>query len=121
MGKLEPTNLKDGKRIAVMHGECWIMPVDKIPKDANFKDSKKYIIGHSETGHHHMLISDKPFQVMPESEKYDLFVRLFEPAKVQHQKTFDIHETQVLAPGDYAIYHKTEYDPFAEVLRAVFD
>jgi hypothetical protein len=25
------------------------------------------------------------------------------------------------APGDYAIYHKTEYDPFKDVVRAVYD
>lgn len=121
MNKLKPTNLKGGKRVPVMHGECWLMPIDEVPRDAEFKDSKRYIVGHSETGHHHVLVSTKPFQVMPEDEKHDLFVRLFEPAKVEHQKTFDIHETQVLAPGAYAIYHKTEYDPFAEVRRAVFD
>lgn len=120
MNKLQPTNIKDGKRIAVMHGECWVQPVDTIPTGESLS-VKKHIVGHSETGHHHVLVSDKPFDVMEETDKHDLFVRLFEPAKLVHEKTFDIHETQVLAPGDYAIYHKTEYDPFAEVVRAVYD
>lgn len=120
MSKLQPTNIKDGKRVPVMHGECWIMPVKSRP-DATAAESKKFIIGHSETGHHHVLVSNVPFEVMEETEKRDLFVRLFEPAKVVHKKDFDIHETQILAPGDYAVFHKTEYDPFAEVTRAVYD
>lgn len=120
MKELQPTNIKDGKRIAVMHGECWLTPIDTAPK-GTYKREKKYIVGHSETGHHHVLISKSPFEVMEETEKHDLYVRLFEPAEIIHQKTFDIHETQILAPGDYAIYHKTEYDPFADVVRAVYD
>lgn len=120
MNKLQPTNIKDGERVAVMHGECLIVPVDKLPRGGRKKESQ-CIIGHSETGHHHVLISKQPFEVMPETEKHSLYVRLFEPAEVKHQKTFDIHETQVLAPGGYAVYHKTEYDPFTEVVRRVFD
>lgn len=120
MKKLTPTNLKDGKRVPVMHGECWISPVENMP-EGEHRQEKRYIIGHSESSHHHILVSDKPFDIMEETENHDLYVRLFEPAKVVHQKTFDIHETQVLATGDYAIFHKTEYDPFAEVRRAVYD
>lgn len=118
--KLQPTNLRDGKRLPVIHGECFIQPIDKAPEGA-YQKAQRNIIGHSESGHHHVLVSKEPFEVMPEDDKHDLFVRLFEPAEVVHQKTFDIHETQVLAPGDHAIFHKTEYDPFREVVRAVYD
>lgn len=120
MSKLTPTNLVNGKRVPVMHGECFLMPVDKLPK-GKFSEHKTFIVGHSETGHHHVLESKKPFRVMDEAEKRDLYLRLFEPAKLVHKKSFDIHETQVLAPGDYAVFHKTEYDPFREVVRRVFD
>lgn len=114
-------NIKDGKRIPVQHGEVWLQPIGHMPKGRKTTKSKSYIIGHSETGHHHVLESDTEFEVMSGDEKHDLYVRLFEPAKVVHQKTFDIHETKIVVPGDYAIYQKTEYDPFAEVVRAVFD
>lgn len=120
MAKLQPTNIKDGKRVAVMHGECWLLPVDKLPK-GKISEHNLFIIGHSESGHNHVLESKQPFQVMDETEKRDLYIRLFEPAKLVHKKSFDIHEAQVLAPGDYAVYHKTEYDPFREVVRQVFD
>lgn len=120
MKKLQPTNIKDGQRIPVIHGECFIQRVDKAPT-GDFKQDKRYIVGHSESGHHHVVVSARPFEVMPETEKHGLYVRLFEPAEVVHQKSFDIHETQILAPGDYAIYHKTEYDPFQDIVRAVYD
>lgn len=118
--ELKPTNIVDGKVVPVMHGECWIQPVGSLPTGTT-KQEKRYIIGHSETNHHHILESNTEFEVMAGDEKHDLYVRLFEPAEVVHKKTFDIHKTQVLAPGDYAIYQKLEYDPFADVVRAVYD
>lgn len=113
-------NIKDGKRVPVQHGEVWLQPIDKIPSGKT-KKAKSYIIGHSETGHHHVLESNTEFEVMAGDEKHDLYLRLFEPAKVVHQKTFDIHETKIVAPGDYVVYQKTEYDPFADIVRAVYD
>jgi hypothetical protein len=118
--KLQPTNLKNGKRVPVMHGENFLVPLSTVAK-GKFTEYQKFTIAHSESGHSHTLVSETPFEVMDETEKHDLYVRLFEPAQLEHQKTFDIHETQVLAPGDYVVYHKTEYDPFADVVREVYD
>lgn len=118
--KKQLKNIKDGKVVGAIHGENFLLPVSKVPK-GKFTEHTKFVIAHSETGHNHTLISDKPFQVMDETEKHDLYVRLFEPTKLVHEKTFDIHETEILAPGDYAVFHKTEYDPFAEVVKAVYD
>ena len=116
---------KSSNQKPIIHGECFIVnrqvpeqTEDKLVK----KDSKEvYIIGHSESGHHHMAVSTKTFQVLEESEDYDLYIRLFAPGKIKHKKSHDIHETQTLQPGDYAVYHKTEYDPFADELKRVFD
>lgn len=116
----ELKNIKDGKVVAAMHGENFLLPVSEVPV-GEFSKHTKFVIAHSETGHNHLLVSEIPFEVMEETEKHDLYVRLFEPTKLVHEKTFDIHETEILAPGDYAIFHKTEYDPFAEVVQAVRD
>lgn len=118
--KLKPTNIEDGKRVLVIHGENAFLPIDKAP-EGNYKQEKKFVAGHSESGHNHLLISDTAFEVMEETEKHDLYVRLFQPAEVVHQKSSDIHEKQVLAPGDYAVFHKTEYDPVTKARRAVYD
>lgn len=120
MSKLQPTNIKDGKRVLVMHGENVFMPIDKAPK-GEYRQETNFIAGHSESGHNHLLVSKTPFEVMEEDEKHNLYVRLFDPAEVVHQKDVDIHETQILAPGDYAVFHKTEYDPVTKARRAVYD
>lgn len=113
-------NEKDGLRVPAQHGEVFLQRVDHAPARPADK-CKQFTVGHSESGHNHVLESDVEFEVMAGDEKHDLYVRLFEPAKLVHKKSFDIHETQIIVPGDYAVYQKTEYDPFAEVRRAVFD
>lgn len=118
--KKQLKNSKNGKVIPAIHGENFLLPVTKVP-DGEFIEHKKFVIAHSESGHNHVLISDTPFAVMEETEKHDLYVRLFEPTQLVHEKTFDIHETETLMPGDYAVFHKSEYDPFAEVVGKVRD
>lgn len=102
----------------IFHGENFFLPVDKIPKGETTKH-KAFIAGHSETGHHHTVKSNTEFEVT-QFEKY-LYVQVFEPARVEHQKSFDVHETLTLEPGKYKVPKKTEYDPFAKVIRQVWD
>lgn len=113
-------NEKDGIRIGAQHGEVFLQPITKMPEGKTEK-YRTFIVGHSESGHNHVLESDVDMEVMPADEKYDLYIRLFEPAKLVHKKSFDIHETQIIVPGDYAVYTKTEYDPFADVIRNIYD
>lgn len=104
----------------ILHGENAVIPVDKMPKG----ESKKYssfIIGHSETGHHHVLeaTKDKKFDiVVKDGEIY--FTSNYE-AKVVHKKSYDIHETVKVEPGTYKVKRKLEYDPFLKVRREVWD
>lgn len=115
---MKATNLINGQRVSVMHGENFFIPIDKLPKGQG-QECNVYIAGHSESGHHHVLEAKKPFMVVENDNKRA--VLLNEVTKLFHQKAFDIHETQYLAPGAYEIVHKTEYDPFAKVVRRVFD
>lgn len=105
---------------ALIHGENGFKPVDKLPEVTRLGSFKMYIAGHSETGHHHVLESEVEFEVTEDALK-NIYVQLFEPAKVVHQKTFDIHETKTLDPGIYQITHKSEYDPFNQIIRQVWD
>ncbi len=108
---------------SLIHGENGFKPVDKLPKGVVSKH-KIFIAGHSETGHHHVLESKVEFEVIEVDRKQlekELYVRLFEPAQVVHKKSFDIHETKTLQPGIYQITHKTEYDPFQQIIRQVWD
>lgn len=83
------------------------------------KESTHYIVGHSETGHHHVLESETPF-VVSESDK-QFVIELFAPAQLVHKKQLDKHKTLPVAPGRYKVVKKTEYDPWQQIIREVHD
>jgi hypothetical protein len=101
---------------AIRHGEVMLVPITK-----HFTGQKhsSYIVGHSETQHHHVLESKKPF-VVSQSDK-EFLIELFEPAKLVHKKQVDKHKTLPVAPGRYKIIYKNEYNPWEGVISRVFD
>lgn len=108
------------ERTAIQHGEALMLPVDKMPKGKVTKVTKQ-IIAHSETGHHHVVEAKQEFEVMGSLEKEDLYLRLFEPARLVHKKATEKHKDLIVPKGDWKILHKTEYDPFAGLIRRVQD
>lgn len=105
-------------KYAIRHGENLLFPVRK---KVTGELHKTYIVGHSETGHHHVLESQTEFEVMSDKEKDLLFIRLFQPAKLVHKKTYDAHRTLNVPAGTYQVIRKQEYDPWREVMTNVFD
>lgn len=112
--------MKEAKNKQVEHGEVWLQPVRKLPKGKT-ETLKSFIVAHSETGHHHVLESDTGFEVMTVGEKKELYLRLFEPGKIVHQKQVDKHKTLPVYPGIYKVINKQQYDPFAAVMKDVID
>lgn len=110
-------NNKDGKILPIMHGENFLVPINALP-EGEIKSAKMYIVGHSETGHHHVLESPVEMDII-EGKHRAILVR--EVSTLFHKKSFDIHESVAVEPGIYQVTHKTEYDPFQKVIRAVFD
>lgn len=85
----------------------------------------KLIIGHSETGHHHVLEHMRGATVTvldhaPEGMRI-LHAILEEPNKLIHERGLDPHETINLAAGEYDIRIAREYDPYAELARQSMD
>lgn len=113
----QPDNIKDGKRVPIQHGEVWMQPVDNIP-DGTTTKHKMFVVGHSESGHNHVLESKTEFTVI---DGVDRTILLDEVATLFHKKSFDIHETRTIAPGAYKVYIKSEYDPFQQVVRQLWD
>ncbi len=104
------------KNKPIRHGENLLLPIkSKIVGE----EHTTYIIGHSETGHHHVLESTEPF-VVSESDK-QFVIELFAPAKLVHKKALDKHNTLTINPGKYKVIKKTEYDPWQGVIREVHD
>ncbi len=114
------TSKGNAMNIPIIHGENVLLPIESLPKGKTTKHTS-YIIGHSETGHHHVLEATK-------GQDFDIFVQDGEiyissqfESSIVHKKTHDIHETLPVAPGIYKVNRKTEYDPFEQVRREVWD
>jgi hypothetical protein len=100
----------------IRHGEVILIPVEKMAAGRP-KKAMNFIVGHSETGHHHVLESEVPMSVQDK----DFLVRLFEPAKLVHKKETNAHNTLTVPAGTYKVLHKTEFDPFQSTRREVWD
>ena len=102
----------------LIHGENIFKPVKALPKGKVSKH-KLFVVGHSETGHHHVVESKTAFDVIQEFN--NLFIEFKEEAKLFHKKSHDIHETLTVKPGTYQIFRAKEYDPFQKIMREVWD
>lgn len=114
----------------INHGENAIIKISELPAEAKpvTKDDANwlktgYIIGHSESGHHHVLETTEKlnsgFDIYVNAD--EIFFKVVNEAKVVHKKSFDIHQPVTIEPGIYKVVRKSEYDPFAKVIRQVWD
>jgi hypothetical protein len=76
------------------------------------------ILGHSESGHHHVLEAVRPVPINKAAQAMidaanDTFVelRLFESCKLVHMRGFDTHKTLVFPAGDYIRGIREEQTP----------
>lgn len=99
------------------HGEALLVQVDKMPTKKT-KTSNKLIVSHSETGHHHVL---EGTDIDWAKFRDNIFFEVKQDTPLVHKKTYDKHETIIITPGIYKVIPKTEYDPFQQVVREVWD
>lgn len=118
------------KKIAAQ-GEITIVRVGDVPKNKKIGgtplalENGKLIIGHSETGHHHVLeraagatvtVMEKP----PAGMKI-LHAILTEANSLVHERDHDTHETIDLSAGEYEFRIAREFDHYAELARQSAD
>lgn len=114
-------------------GEITIRRIGDVPKTGKQQsgytplalENGRFIIGHSETGHHHVLSKSTGADVMvmdrpPEGMRV-LYAILYEPMSLDHQRDHDTHESIALPPGEYEFRIAREYDPYAELARQSMD
>jgi hypothetical protein len=108
-------------------GEVTIMKLadDTLPAwPALARDDGKMIVGHSETGHHHVIERPDAVRIVkkPDTGAMTILRMLVsEPTRVIHLRTHDTHAPVDLAPGVYEIRGQQEYDPYAELARRAAD
>lgn len=105
----------------IRHGEVILKSISQLPKEVKLiETTKKYIVAHSETGHHHILEAIKPFKVLMWNN--ETYIEIPEIAKLWHQKTGkDVHKTHKIVPAFYKVIIKKSYDYFTKKLSRVRD
>jgi hypothetical protein len=85
----------------------------------------KYIVGHSETGHHHVLSRTDGAHVAvldrPPAGMRILRAILTQPMVLEHLRPHDTHDPIALDPGEYEIRIAREYDYYAVLARQSAD
>ena len=111
--------MKTFKNMAAQ-GDFVIMRVDNLPKGLKKIDPKNntYTVAHSETGHDHVMVMERPGTVEAFKEKgasdvdlYEMFLLVTENTPIEHMRAWDTHETLLVPPGKYKIRRQREYVP----------
>ncbi len=82
------------------------------------------IVGHSETGHHHVIERPAAVKIVAKPVTGAMTILrmiVTEPTRVIHLRGRDTHKPVDLAPGSYEIRGQQEYDPYAELARRAAD
>ena len=110
-------------------GEIRMFRVDQVPADARpvkkERGTAHYVIGHSESGHHHVLVADglKLFQDAnaPEGMRV-LYAILKSPGQLSHLRDFDTHAPHMFEAGDVIMFRcDRELDPYRDRARGILD
>ena len=107
-------------------GEISIRKLDKMPDSVKpmAPENGKFIIGHSETGHHHTMTMEraKVFEATTAPDGMKILYAILDGEKVlEHERSFDTHEPIQFQPGIYEFRLGREYDPYAELARKAAD
>lgn len=80
-----------------------------------------YIVGHSESGHNHILEADGVEVMEREHEGMKILRAIVNKPVALKQSAGSPHKQQIVVPGEYFITNNVEYNPFLEQARRVAD
>ena len=96
------------QRTPIRHGEILLLPVDAAPLGETERVTS-CIVGHSESGHHHVLESDEAFAQIV-AMNGDLFVELPAATPLRHHKSHQQHRELIVPAGVWKVIRKTKFD-----------
>jgi hypothetical protein len=102
----------------IRQGEILLLPTPSVLFGAR-ESVRNVVVGHSESGHHHVLDCDIEFDVITTGD--ELLIDLHDTARLIHQATTDRHDTLVVPPGTYRVVRKRQYDPVRDGIGFVAD
>lgn len=103
-------------------GELTITRLSRAPKNIGnvvSPQNGKLIVGHSETGHHHVVDAD--CATLTRIDEFTAYLNVTKPTQIDHLRGYDTHPSIALQPGFYEFRTGREFDPFEDVIRASVD
>src|SRR6201998_461122 len=91
-------------RTPIRHGEVLLLPVYSAPEGGVVEKITKCIVGHSESGHHHILEANAEFEQII-TEDGNMFVDLAEETPLRHLKDEQQHRELQVPAGAYKVVH----------------
>lgn len=85
----------------------------EIPSNAEKIEPEhgRVIVGHSETGHHHVMEADRTTLYRLPGSILDCLMVVEKPDVLTHLREFDTHEPIFFEPGKYKVTTAREYTP----------
>lgn len=105
---------KEFKNLAAQ-GDVMFIKIDKLPEGlrALTPENGKFVVAHSETGHNH-TVKYKPgiTYYANDNDQFTAYL-VVDNTKclVEHERSFDTHESLLLKDGVYKIRRQREYTP----------
>jgi hypothetical protein len=104
------------------HGEVIIKKVTSIPSGAKLVGKgNKVIVGHSESGHHHVLEAEQGVEIKMYEIDGKTYLDIPSKSDLVHQKSSENHKTQTFAPGIYIREIRQSYSYASKQMRRVID
>lgn len=104
----------DDARKSIPQGDCYLIPIKAVPKGAEPVEAEhgRFIITHSETGHHHIVMERPGVRQFKGMDIFRGFLEVEgEPAELVHLREHHTHAPQVIAPGAWLIQRQATYTP----------
>lgn len=98
-------------------GDCFVRRIDSLPvglveESESKEEPGKFVIAHSETGHHHVVDRKNTKLYTDPKNPMTAYLEVLEKyADLQHLRDFDKHEALRLTPGIYEIRRQREWAP----------
>ena len=111
---------KPGKKAA--QGDVLFHAIAALPDGLTPQTATKgeFVVAHSETGHNHVVLERPGVTYFSAMDAFRAYLVVDDtPAKVEHQRSFDTHESFALAPGIWEVRRQREHT--AEGFRRAAD
>lgn len=104
--------MKTFKNMAAQ-GDCLIRKIDKLPDGVELakEENGVFVVAHSETGHNHVIDKNNAQLLIDKTNDFIAYLDVKEDTPIDHQRSFDTHESIMIPKGLYEVRRQREYTP----------